>query len=146
VKALSLRAERLPECIYQLRSLAENQYHFETHIWLEQGGKKIKAKALINSGASGSCIHPRMIQKNKLRTTPLHKPIEIYNADGTLNAQRVITRSAPVILNTGTHRTEQDLAVAGIGNDDIILGLDWLQVTNPRIDWKKGTLSHRQLG
>ena len=38
-----------------------------------------------------------------------------------------------------------DFLVANSGDEDIILGLPWLQKTNPQIDWEKGHLSVKTL-
>ena len=34
-----------------------------------------------------------------------------------------------------------DFLVTNLGGEDVILGLPWLQETNPQVDWEKGHLS-----
>ena len=38
------------------------------------------------------------------------------------------------------HRETTELSITNTGNNDIILGTDWLRVHNPTIDWKGNSL------
>jgi hypothetical protein len=51
-----------------------------------------KASTLLDSGCEGSCIDANYIQERGLRTTPLPRPIPVFNADGSRNAAGSITK------------------------------------------------------
>lgn len=40
----------------------------------------------------------------------------------------------------GNHSEEVRAAIANIGRDDLIIGIDWLRHHNPSIDWQLGTV------
>ncbi|KZT63852.1 hypothetical protein DAEQUDRAFT_770223 [Daedalea quercina L-15889] len=80
--------------------------------------KDVDIEALIDSGAMATYIHPRLMIKLRLSTTPLARPIPVFNG-----MTKVIKAY-----------------VAGIGQQDIILGHEWLQKENPVIDWKSGQM------
>ena len=61
----------------------------------------------------------------------------VYNADGTLNADRSIEGFVKVRMTVGNHSKWIELAVTNLGSTDIFLGLDWLQFHNPSVDWSE---------
>ncbi len=50
-------------------------------------------RALLDSGATESFIHPRLIKEAKLKRNPLTKPRKVKNIDGTLNKAGVVTHT-----------------------------------------------------
>ena len=64
----------------------------------------------------------------------------VYNADGTLNADRSIDGFIEARMTIGDHSEKIELAVTNLGSTDIFLGLDWLRHHNPTIDWSESTL------
>ena len=52
--------------------------------------KVIDTCALIDSGASISCLDWGFVRKHSLPTTRLQKPIYVRNADNTINSKGVI--------------------------------------------------------
>lgn len=141
--ALSSIARSVPECIYGLKTLSNHQYHIETGVIIQQGHKKIRARALIDSGASGCCVHPQFVKKYNLQTQKLAKPRKVYNVDGTPCGRGNIDKIVDIWVDTGSHKTKHSAAVTDIGNDNIILGLDWLQRNNPIINWDKRMMTNR---
>jgi hypothetical protein len=73
----------------------------------------------------------------------LRKPRITRNADGTLNEQGVVTHKA--IVNLGINGKEEPTSffIAGLGKDNVILGLTWFRKNNPIVNWKEGTLRDR---
>jgi hypothetical protein len=43
-------------------------------------------------------------------------------------------------LTVQNHTTEETLLAAELGDDDAMIGIDWIKLHNPEIDWKAGTL------
>ena len=106
--------------------------------------KAIDTKALINSGASISCIDWGFVRKQKLPTQHLKTLIQARNADNSVNSKGVIWFTTTLFLNIGGVTRRATLYVMNLGNKNIILGLPWLKDVNPSIDWTQKTLSIRE--
>jgi hypothetical protein len=64
--------------------------------------------------------------------------------DGTPNKEGTITQYVNLDLEIHGIKKNHRLYVTGLGNQQMILGYDWLKEMNPLIDWKKGTLEWRK--
>ena len=104
-------------------------------------GEQIAIKALLDSGCTGSCIDETFVDKHGIETRELPKPIPVYNADGTLNANRMVTQMTQLRLTIGSHLELINFAVSTLDKNDIFLGHDWLQLHNLEIDWNQKTLT-----
>lgn len=115
------------------------------HIPITVGRKDVEARAFIDSGATGIFISPRFIREHRLRTEPLPRPIPVFNMDGTLNKEALITRRALLSYKISGEPRFVKAYIASIGKEDIIFGHTWLKLENPKIDWKTGRveLNHR---
>jgi len=96
--------------------------------------------ALIDSGSTGSCIHRRFVEENRIPTKKLPHPIPVYNADGTLNKNGDITETVTLEMIIQDHKEEITLAVSNLGKADLFLGHEWLKLHNPTIDWSKSRI------
>ncbi len=47
--------------------------------------ERVTKKALLDSGAMESFVHPRLVNELMLNTKNLHKPRQVRNVDGTSN-------------------------------------------------------------
>uniref|UniRef100_A0A0W0G8S4 Reverse transcriptase domain-containing protein n=1 Tax=Moniliophthora roreri TaxID=221103 RepID=A0A0W0G8S4_MONRR len=103
------------------------QYNIRTEI--------VETRALIDSGADGRFICEEEAQKLKKPWTKLEKPIKVFNIDGTQNKISWITHSVTVDIAIGDRSMKETLLISGLGPEQIILGLPWLQDHNPDIDW-----------
>jgi Retroviral aspartyl protease len=101
---------------------------------------KITERALIDSGAGANLISKELAANLKLPLVELRRLITVGNVDGSKNINGTINYRtiAPVTIAGRQHIVS--FLVAGIGDQDIILGLPWLVRENPKIDWKAGTL------
>ena len=106
--------------------------------------EQIMIKALLNSGCTGSCIDEAFVDKHGIETRELPKPIPVYNADGTPDANGMVTQMAQLRLMIGSHSELINFAVSTLNKNDIFLGHDWLQLHNPEIDWNQKTLAFTQ--
>lgn len=97
-----------------------------------------KLQALVNSGAQGKFIHQDTVTRLNLVPTPLEQTIQAYNVDGTPNRLGRILHYVETQLNVAGRTIPTKLLVTNLGKHDVILGFDWLQETNPRIDWSTG--------
>ncbi|KJA25017.1 hypothetical protein HYPSUDRAFT_98067, partial [Hypholoma sublateritium FD-334 SS-4] len=70
----------------------------------------------------------------------LPHPIGVYNADGSLNSGGAITHLCELSMRVGDHSETLLFRITNTGSSDIILGLDWLRLHNPLVDWSSGKL------
>ncbi|SJL16280.1 uncharacterized protein ARMOST_19800 [Armillaria ostoyae] len=101
----------------------------------------IQAKALLDSGCTGSSIHHDVIKKYGIPVQKTASPIPVYNADGSRNKAGEITTYAELRLKIGGHSERIDLAVTDLGSKEIFLGHDWLVRHNPSINWATGSVT-----
>ncbi|SJL08033.1 uncharacterized protein ARMOST_11392 [Armillaria ostoyae] len=71
----------------------------------------IQAKALLDSGCTGSSIHRDVVKKYGIPVQKTASPIPVYNADGSRNKAGEITTYAELRLKIGGHSERIDLAV-----------------------------------
>ena len=58
--------------------------------------QSLETTALLDSGCTGLTIHHRFVKEHNLPTQQLPRPIPVYNADGTLNANGAIAETEPI--------------------------------------------------
>ena len=106
--------------------------------------KDVDTQALIDSGASISCINWGFIRKHRLPTQCLKAPIQARNADNSVNSRGVIQFTTTLFLNVEGITCQVTLYIMNLGNENVILGLPWLKELNPTINWVKKTLSIKE--
>jgi hypothetical protein len=103
----------------------------------------VETRALLDCGASSEFMDSKFAELHNIPLIKLRKPRITRNADGTLNEQGVVTHKA--IVNLGINGKEEPTSffIAGLGKDNVILGLTWFRKNNPIVNWKEGTLKDR---
>lgn len=101
-------------------------------------GTVLSTKGLLDCGATDLFVNSDFVQRNKLTTKKLSRPIPVYNMDGTLNEAGSISEVWDTVLQYHDHTECATFAVTGLGNQDIILGLTWLRKHNPEVNWQSG--------
>ena len=95
---------------------------------------------MIDCGATTKFLHRRFVEENRVRTRKLGKPIPLYNIDGTENRDGTISEVAVLDMTVDNHQEKVVFVVTDIGDEDVIIGLDWLREHNPEVDWERGSL------
>ncbi|KAF8868212.1 hypothetical protein BD779DRAFT_1423825, partial [Infundibulicybe gibba] len=104
---------------------------------------------LLDSGCTHLAVNRRLVEAEKLPTVDLPTPIWAFNADGSLNADKLITKSVRFQMQIGDHKEEATALVADLGKKDLFIGHDvgtcistheWLHKHNPFINWKTGKI------
>src|ERR1700731_1239686 len=92
--------------------------------------------ALIDSGCTASVMDAEFAKHNNFPTTQLCSPMVTCNADGTMNANGLITHMAKVIIDLGLGHQETITCLFGkYETHKLMLRDDWLQKHNLSIDW-----------
>ena len=113
-------------------------FHIPVRLIGKQRHKDIVA--MVDSGATTKFLHRRFVLENRVTTRKLARPIPLYNIDGTENRNGTISEVAVLDMAIGDHREKVVFVVTDIGEEDVIIGLDWLREHNPEIDWERGSL------
>jgi len=93
----------------------------------------ISFMALLDCGATGLFGRSRLVDRNRITTRTLSRPIPVYNIDGTLNEAGSIQEVVDVVLRYRDHSERVQFAVTGLGKQDAILGYTWLKEHNPEL-------------
>ena len=97
-------------------------------------GRKLKVKALIDSGCTNTTIARKTVKEKGISTQSLPKPFNIYNSDGSRNGEKTIREFVPLEINSNGHIEQIDAVVSEIKETDLFLGHDWLVKHNPEVD------------
>jgi len=92
-------------------------------------------KALLDSGATGMFMDKKFADR---QMDKLEKPLIVMNVDGSNNNGGRITHEVECNVYYGGHQERMKFDVCNLGRTDVILGMPWLAVHNPEIDWEKG--------
>jgi aspartyl protease len=109
-------------------------------IVIQMSEQQATRNALLDSGATESFIHPRVVHELRLHTSQLHHPQTVRNVDGTDNKLGKVTDEVRLLICHEDYDKEHRFLVADIGEDDIILGYPFFEVANPLIDWPTGRM------
>jgi hypothetical protein len=111
-----------------------------------QKDQYIDVSALQDSGAEANLIHWKTVQRLRLPSIPLDKPVPVTNVDLTPNRQGPLTAYTRFTLRLPSegdayHEERISLYITDTGPHDIILGTPWLKLHNPNVDWHNNTVS-----
>ena len=67
-----------------------------------KNGKKLKVKALVDSGCTHTGINEQLVKDKKIQMVPINFSFEVFNADRMKN--REITRVAPLEIKINSHK------------------------------------------
>ena len=98
----------------------------------------VTARALLDSGATGMFMDQKMAARHGFRLQKLERPIVVRNVGRTNNSAGAITHEVKVNMYYKSHIERIRMDVCDLGKTDIILGMLWLQVHNPEINWETG--------
>ncbi len=110
----------------------------KTPVTVQMSQERVTKKALLDSGATESFVHPRLVKELALATYLLQKPRQVQNVDGTSNRLGKVTEEIKFQVFHESHCQIHCFLIADIGEDDIILGYLFFEVANPMIDWPTG--------
>jgi len=98
----------------------------------------ITVKALLDSSVTGIFMGRKIVAKHGFRLQKLERPVMVRNVDGTNNSGGAITHQVEVNVYYKSHVERIRIDVCNLGRTDVILGMPWLQIHNPEINWETG--------
>ena len=104
-------------------------------------GTSMISKMLIDSGANCLVINQRFVSTNNLPTFSFQDNFSVTLADGSITNEP-ITKACALTFSINKHEDiAHEFLITDIGHTDIILGIDWLHLHNPSINWEKGIVT-----
>ena len=103
-----------------------------------KNGKKLKVKALVDSGCTHTGIDEQMVKDKRIQTKPINFSFKVFNADGLKNGE--VTKVVPLEIKINGHKETLKAAVTDLDGTDMFLGHDWLVKHNPEVNWRNGTI------
>ena len=94
-----------------------------------RNGRKLKVKALVDSGCTYTEIDEQLVKEKKIQTKAIDFSFEVFNANRTKNGE--VTRVAPLKVEINGHKEMLEAAVTDLDGTDMFLGHDWLVKHNP---------------
>ena len=109
------------------------RFELSINMWSRSSGD-VGTQALIDSGAEDNFIDNLFVEQMGFETMMLEEPLKVFNVDGTANKVGTITEFVRVLLEVQGHQQRVDLLVTGLGRNKVLLGMPWLEDTNPDIN------------
>jgi len=103
-----------------------------------KNGKKLKVKALVDSGCTHMGIDKQLVKDKRIQTRPINFSFEVFNTDRTKNGE--VAKVAPLEVKINGHKEQLEATVTDLNSTDMFLGHDWLVKHNPEVNWKNGTI------
>jgi len=103
-----------------------------------KNSKKIKMKALVDSGCTHTGIDKQLVKDKRIQTRPINFSFKVFNVDGTKN--REVTKVAPLEIEINRYIEQLEAVVTDLNGMDMFLENDWLVKHNPEVNWKNGTI------
>jgi hypothetical protein len=114
---------------------SENSLHLKVEIVTTDTQQLVSFMALLDCGATGLFVDQGFVDRNRITTKTLSRPIPVYNINETLNEAGSICEVVDVVLCYRDHSERVQFAVTGLGKQDAILGYTWLKEHNLEVDW-----------
>jgi len=89
-----------------------------------KNGKKLKVKALVDSGCTHTEIDEQLVKDKRIQTKKINFSFEVFNADGTKNGE--VTKVAFLEIEINGHKETLEVVVMDLNGIDMFLEYDWL--------------------
>ena len=103
-----------------------------------KNGKKLKVKALVDSGYIHTEINEQLVKNKRIPTKLIDFSFEVFNADGTKNGE--VTKVVPLEIEINRHKKNLEVAVTDLDGTNMFLGHDSLVKHNLEVNWKNRTI------
>ncbi len=106
----------------------------------------IRVKALLDSGASACFIDRDFVKRHNLPIVRKKYPVAVEVIDGRpLISGDVTHETKPLDIILEGHRSTIVFNIISSPSNPLVLGLSWLEMINPDIDWKKRKITYRTI-
>ena len=85
-----------------------------------KNGKKLKVKALVDSGCTYTGIDKQLVKDRRIQTKPIDFSFEVFNTDGTKNGE--VTKMVSLEIKINGYKEILEAAVMDLNSMDMFLG------------------------
>ena len=110
-------------------------------IFANQEAQIIDTFALVDSGETGDFIDRDLAKKKGYQLQKLSQALKAQNMDESANQGGIIHHKVTLHLWIAETEEKRVFLVVKCGQENLILGLPWLQEVNPLIDWTTGEVT-----
>ena len=103
-----------------------------------KNSKKLKVKALVDSGCTHTGIDKQLVKDKRIQTKLINFSFEVFNANGTKNGE--VIKVAPLKMEINGDKKTLEVVVTNLDGTDMFLGYDWLVKHNLEVNWKNRTI------
>jgi len=97
----------------------------------------VAVKALLDSGATGLFMDTTFAKEKGFKMERIKNPLLVKNVDRAINVGGAIMHQIECNMFFKGHVERVRIDVCNLGKTEVILGMPWLVVYNPEIDWEK---------
>jgi len=99
--------------------------------------ERVAVKALLDNGATGLFIDTVFAKGKGFKMKKLKNPLLVRNMDRTVNVGGAIMHQVEYNMFFKGHIERVRIDIYNLGKTEMILGMPWLTVHNPEINWEK---------
>ena len=103
--------------------------------------------ATIDSGAARTMISPRVVEMHEIPYRTKKVPMRAVLADDSPIAYgngMIRLETEPVLIDLAGTESQEIINIMDLGEEDMLIGYDWLSKHNPAINWRKRTILRRE--
>ncbi len=105
----------------------------------------VPVQVLVDSGADDNFIDGNFVTTHGIPTYKLSSPKEVHAVDGKL-LEQITHKTEPLkLVLSSNHHEYVELYVISSPLNSVILGIPWLKLHNPHIDWSTATVRNWSL-
>ena len=128
-----------------LQSIRGDKMHVTIPLHTEIAGRRIEFLAMLDSGATGNFVDSGLVDRLHIPRVQKSLPESVHAVDGKpltsgLITEHTIPMSICTKTETGLHTEVLRFNIIDAPQYGFILGLPWLVLHNPAIDWEKKSL------
>jgi len=100
--------------------------------------EEVAVRVLLDSGTTGLFMDTKFAKRRGFKLKRLRNPLLVRNIDETINIGEAIMHQVECNMFFKKYVKRVKIDIYNLGKTEVILGILWLAVYNPEIDWEKG--------
>ncbi|OQE16980.1 hypothetical protein PENSTE_c022G07598 [Penicillium steckii] len=103
-------------------------------------GKFIKALVMIDSGAAGNFMSPQFSKDHRIPTIEKEQATPLVGLNDEPLSTGITHHTDWIPMVIGNHLEHICFDITQLGKYDVVIGIPWLRLHSPRIDWRKDAI------
>uniref|UniRef100_A0A6I8RAB1 Gypsy retrotransposon integrase-like protein 1 n=1 Tax=Xenopus tropicalis TaxID=8364 RepID=A0A6I8RAB1_XENTR len=122
---------------------AEQSHQFHVPVQIRLPSQAIPVSAFLDSGAAGNFMDLAFAKKVGISLFPVTPPIRVLAIDDRpLSTDTITLTTGELSVQIGAlHLEKMSFLIIPCPSSPVVLGLPWLRLHNPSIDWSSGQIS-----